>query len=174
MERLILVRFMVRAFGLLLFVQSVASLPNVVLRLVSGAHSSFVEVFFAGALPFIIPPVAGLLMFWNPDGVLRMQRNAVEPDGRVASLNIEVVAISLLGLYWLVMGAIDTIYQFSWGVMTKENSGRFFETYDAIAATISAVLELTFGAAITYYADSIQAKLLALRARRRGASGADV
>src|SRR3990167_6113942 len=105
MGNFILVRFMVRAFGLFLFVQSVASLPNVVLRLVSGTNSSFVAVFFAGALPFIIPPVAGLLMFWNPDGMLRMPRNAAEPDGRSASLNIEVVAISLLGLYWLVMGA---------------------------------------------------------------------
>lgn len=167
MESLVLARFMVRAFGLFLLVQSVATLPNVILRLVTGAYSSFVEVFFASAVPYFIPPVVGLLMFWNPDGMLRMPRAAAPPSDDRTQLNLEEVAVSLLGLYWLVLGVIDTLYQLAWGVMTRENTGRFFNTYDAVADTISAVLELTVGGLLVYHAARIQAKLAAWRGVQR-------
>lgn len=171
MNNHVFARIMVRAFGLFLLTQSAASLPRVILQLVTGNYSSFVEIFFSAALPFFIPPIVGLLMLWNPDGMLRMSRDVVEHDEPNAGLNIEVVAISLLGLYWLVLGMIDTVYQLSWGVMTKESAGRFFNTYDALADTISAVFKLVVGAAIAYYSGAIQAKLAALRKRKRGESG---
>lgn len=163
MENLVLVRFMVRAFGLFLLVQSVATLPNVILRLVTGTYTSFASVFFAVAVPFFIPPVVGLLLFWNPDGMLRMPRAAAPPSNDRMQLNLEEVAISLLGMYWLVLGVIDMLYQLAWGVMTRENTGRFFNTYDAMADSISAALELTVGGLLVYHAARIQAKLAAWR-----------
>ena len=160
-------RIMVRAFGLFLFARSVGTIPNVILRLVTGTYSSFVEVFFAGAVPFFIPPVVGLLMLWNPDGMLRMPRAAAPPSDDRVQVNLEEVAISLLGMYWLVLGVIDMLYQLAWGVMTREDTGRFFNTYDAMADTISAVLELVVGGLLVYHAARIQAKLATWRNRGR-------
>src|SRR3546814_6676452 len=106
-------------------------------------------------------------MFWKPDGMLRMPRVAAPPSDDRIQLNLEEVAISLLGLYWLVLGVIDTLYQLAWGVMTRENTGRFFNTYDAMADSISAVLELAVGGLLVYHAARIQAKLAAWRGTPR-------
>src|SRR3546814_2216127 len=78
MENLILVRFMVRAFGLFLLTVSVGKLPNVIYTLVTGEYSSFTQALFAGAVPYFIPPVVGFLMFWKPDGMLRSEEHTSE------------------------------------------------------------------------------------------------
>ncbi|MDP1696698.1 MAG: hypothetical protein Q8L45_02760 [Xanthomonadaceae bacterium] len=167
MESLVLARFMVRGFGLFLLAASVGKLPNVIYTLVTGEYSSFTHAFFAGAVPYFIPPVVGLLLFWNPDGMLRMPRAAAPPSDDRMQLNLEEVAISLLGMYWLVLGVIDTLYQLAWGVITREDTGRFFSTYDAMADSISAVLELAVGSLLVYHAARIQAKLAAWRGTQR-------
>src|SRR3546814_10308250 len=106
---------MVRAFVLFLLTVSVGKLPNVIYTLVTGEYSSFTQALFAGAVPYFIPPVVGFLMFWKPDGMLRMPRVAAPPSDDRIQLNLEEVAISLLGLYWLVLGVIDTLYQLEIG-----------------------------------------------------------
>lgn len=166
MENLVLARFMVRAFGLFLLAESVGTLPKVIYTLVTGEYSTFTEVFFAGVLPYFIPPVVGVLMFWNPDGMLRTPRaqaNKVADDG--LRVDFELLAISLVGLYWLVFGAINSFSQIAWAVMTKARVGHFFETYDAIADTTTALVEFAVGGFLVCYAPLARDKLLALQRR---------
>lgn len=157
------IRMLVRAFGLFLCVQTISALPKVIYTLAASGHGNFVAVFFLGFLPYVIPPIIGMLLFWNPDVIFRDSQRDDVPLTQFNSPQVETVAITLLGLYYVINGIIDFIFQASLAVVLKQDTGRFYNDYGSIANTVSAIAELVVGWCVIYFSATLQSKFATLR-----------
>lgn len=145
-----------RLFGVFLIAWSLMELPKTVYTTVQGYRGTWEGIVLLGVIPLLIPLICGLIISRWPHLLYRGQDiGRYKFDSALAT-----TAVGLLGLYLLLNGLCDLIFQAGIALLGNREGVRHFDDVEAAANTIASLVQFHIGALVVLFARRIAVTII--------------